>query len=372
MAIVLTTADPSFKLLMAFNNNVIRFNSDSVLVPAKAEIIGLGFDVVLYPHPDGSFYFNFKDYISAIINTDNFKDDLNVALPTYNYDWTSKIFLQNAITLKIYFTNSTFETKVLNLFWISAYLQVDEFSKTYPVVNFDDLFVLTPRTKNVLPRMKYWQGYPFDITFSALNAGFVDIENSGNPDTTNNIADPFTINRFVVSDGTNENYSLLLISGENSLNFSEETNDDTIILEKIIPDCSGKHYIKWINRFGGWNYWLFDRGRKILTPKGLGEINNDFNNLEDTLSPTLNIGVSSKKSIFVNDDVHEKDMLLLSDLFESPKIYLFTGEPNTVSNFNSWLEVGIKDKSTKIQDAKYNYINVEVEIELPTRTTRKL
>jgi hypothetical protein len=341
------------------------------LVPAKAEIIGLGFDVVLYPHPNGSFYFNFKDYISAIINTDNFKDDLNVALPTYNYNWTSKIYLQNAITLKIHFTNSTFETKVLNMSWISAYLQVDEFSQTYPVVNFDDLFVLTPRVKSVLPRMKYWEGYPFDITFYTLGAT-INIENSSNTDTINNLIDPFIINRFVISDGTNENYSLLLTPGENSLNFSEETTNDTIILEKIIPNCSGKHYIKWINRFGGWNYWLFDRGKKTLTPKALGEINNDFNNIEDTLSPTLNIGVSSKKSTIVNDDVHERDMLLLSDLFESPKIYLFTGEPNTVSNFNNWLEVGIKEKSTKIQDPKYNYINVEVEIELPARTTRTL
>ena len=94
--------------------------------------------------------------------------------------------------------------------------------------------------------------------------------------------------------------------------------------------------------------------------------------MEDTFSQTINIGVTSKKTIFANDDVSDVDMLMLGDLFESPKIYLFTGDPNTVNNFNNWMEVGLKEKTVRTEDSKINFLNVQVEIELPSRTTRTL
>ena len=373
MAIVFTKSIPQNKLLYAFNNNVVRFHSNSSLIPATAEIIGLGISIVLYPNPTGDFYFNFKEYISTIINTDNFKDDMNVVAGTWSYDWTSKILLQNAITIKIIFEDDTFETSLLNLNWLSSYMQVDEFKDTYFGGYLIEEFVLTPQINGIIPNLKYWYGYPFDFTMYTPNVGTnVDVKNiSINGLFTINNPHP-KIQRVVLSNGISELGLFNTYAGQNQFKLEDNVTDYYFNIEKIIPNCDNKHYLKWINRYGGWNYWLFDRGKKTITPKGIGEVNNDFNNVEDTLSQTINMGVTSRKSIAMNDDINDDDMMLLGDLFESPKVYLFTGKPNTFCGFKDWIEVNVKDKAIKIQDSKYNYINVQLEVELPARTTRTI
>lgn len=367
MAIQFTKAISQNKLLFAYNNNIIRFNSNSALIPATAEIIGLGVSVVLYPNPSGDFYFNFKDYISAIINSDNFKDDMVVPVGYWSYNWTPKIYLNNAITVKIIFEDTSFETIILNTKWLSAYCQLDSIE----VLPNNNPFILTPNNWDIKPVLKYWEGYPFDFTFYNPNPTNLSIVNENDYETGVGLQN-YLFSRVVITNGfdlipfvINNGVSDLALNLNGGINFP-------LSIEKIIPNCNDKHYIKWINRYGGWNYWLFDRGKKTITPKGLGEINNDFNNVEDTISQTVNIGVTSKKSISLNDDVSEIDMMMLVDLFESPKVYLFTGEPNTISSFNNWQEVNVKDKAVKIQDVKYNFINIQLEIDLPIRTTRTI
>mgnify|MGYP003397757308 FL=1 len=61
MAIVYKIDLPTDKILCAYNNNVIRFNSDSTETPISAVIEFNGLTVTLYPNPTGFFYFNFKD-----------------------------------------------------------------------------------------------------------------------------------------------------------------------------------------------------------------------------------------------------------------------------------------------------------------------
>lgn len=360
------------RLIFAFNNNIIRFDSDSGLVPETAEIGGLDVGIILYPHPDGSFYFNFKDYMSSIINTDNFKDDMVIPNGVWFYNWTSKIYLQNAITLKINFSDTTSETHVLNIQWLSAYMQLDEYKKTYPLNDIMDFFILTPQKIGDTPVLKYWEGYPFDFTIYTPNSDDITIYSIS---TDNKYVLDYThgiINRVLISNGSIEIPDMIRL-GFNQLDIYTGGTYIFLTIRKLIPICNNeKHYIKWINRYGGWNYWLFNHGKKTLNPKGLGVINNDFSNLEDTLSPIENIGVTSFKSILLIDDISDEDMVMLFDLFESPKIYLFTGEPNSVSTYHDWIEVNIKDKAVKIKDVKYNYVNVQIEIDLPTRITRIL
>lgn len=351
-------------LLFSFNNNIVRFNSDNPIAALKAEIIGLGIDVVLYPHPDGSFYFNFKDYMSSLINVDNYKDDMTVPVSIWNYDWSSKIYLQNTINFKITIKDNTIEELDISLNWLSAYCQLDN----KEILPIDTAFILTPKT-NQKPTLKYWTGYPFDFTFySGIKTANLKVSNLdiGSMYLTN-----YIFSRIIISNGLNE-MPMVSPTGISRLSLIDEVKGVLIDIEKINPNCDDKHYLKWINRYGGWNYWLFNKGRKNLNPKGLGEVNNDFNNIEDTLSQTLNIGVSSEKSIIVNDDVNDIDMAMLNDLFESPKIYIFTGKPNTVSDFSKWLEVNFKYKSVKIQDSKHSFINIQAEFEYPKRVTRTI
>ena len=58
--------------LMAYNNNVVRFFSDSSETVLNCQITIGSLVALIYPLPDGSFYFNFKEYITTQINTSNF------------------------------------------------------------------------------------------------------------------------------------------------------------------------------------------------------------------------------------------------------------------------------------------------------------
>ena len=61
MAIVYKTDLPTDKILCAYNNNVIRFKSDSTETPISATITFNGVTVTLYPNPNnGSFNIQFN------------------------------------------------------------------------------------------------------------------------------------------------------------------------------------------------------------------------------------------------------------------------------------------------------------------------
>lgn len=374
MAIIFDTELPDQnalenKLLFSFNNNIIKFHSDSPFPVRNCylQINAIGFN--LYPNPSGVFYYNLKEVISILMNANNFKDNFDPIDSNQNYkyqDW-SQIVLVSEIYIQINFLNNS-DTDYAKKYptFISGYSQLQNFKNTYPLRNFNKVFVISPSKK-----LNYWKGYPFDFCIFSLNFKNFKITN-----TSNNFELLFQENdivtRLQISDGLFSGD--LIVSEITNLEIEDFSNSNLEILQikKIITNCNDGHYIKWINQFGGWNYWLFKKGRINLQTKGIGELNNDFNNIEDTLSKTENIGVTAREMIYVFEDCNENDMLLFKDLLLSPKIYLFTGKPNTKTTYRDWIEITIKEKTNKIQDVKQNFVKVELEIELPELTTRTL
>lgn len=358
MAIVFSKSVNQDNLLFAFNNNIIRFNSTEP-DPISAEIIGFGFPIILYPHPNGGFYFNFKEYSTVAVNVDNFKDDLVYAPAVFLYDWTDKIYFPLEIEVKINFAGDVFETTTFDANFLSAYSQIDEID----FVKKTELKLLTVGNK-----LKYWKGYPFDFTFYNVDTSSFSIINIKDL-TVTIIANPFMFNRMMLSNGLNDNTTLVTAIGEVQY---EITGLGKITIETISANCNQNIYLKWINRFGGWNYWLFRKGRKTLSPKAIGELNNDFNDVDDTISQTISMGLTSQSSIFIQEDVHDEYIKIFTDLAESAKIYYFKGKPNQFSTPKDWIEVTLKDRLIKIQDAKRDFNNISFEIELPKRATRTI
>ena len=367
------------KLLLAYVNNVVEFSSNNVLAKTKATIsIGIS-TKTLFPSPTGNYYLNFKEWITSLINVDNFADTLQFDIigSGYIYDWTSKAYLNNVITFTVFFSDDSFETVTRNVKWLSAYLQLEDFKLKYPIN--DSLLnpvVLSPRKldANQTSYVKYWDGYPFDITVYSANGSDLIILNQTNLlDLTFNDVD--IINRIVISDGdtsTTIEGDLPLMDGLNSLKLTSSSLDYFLLLEKINDSCEG-HYIKWFNELGGWSYWLFPNGNRNRKTKDLGELNNDFNNLEDTISPTIQIGKTSNDTITVTSDIINKyEKTLLESIIDSPKIYLFTGQPYAKANYNDWLEVSLNTTDFRIVNAKEKLSKFNLIFELPQRNTRKL
>ena len=125
-----------------------------------------------------------------------------------------------------------------------------------------------------------------------------------------------------------------------------------------------------MNDLGGFNYWLFPNGNRNRKTKDLGEINNDYSNFEDTISPTIQMGKTANDVIQVASDVlTEQENLLLSGILDSPKIYLFTGQPFAKAGVNDWMEVSISGSDYRISNAKQSQNKFNFTFELPQRNT---
>jgi hypothetical protein len=512
MAIVFSKELNELDLLFAYNNNNVIFSHDTVLTATRATVYLTDFDFqfTLYPDPSGNFHFNYKTAVSNLINQNNFADTscFDLVTPIVNnfkarvisdggtfesfdclvqqiYDlgvdpiiaWTDEIFKYTNVVYTIYFSNNTTNTITKSYEFLSAYVNYQNFKKLYPSFPYP---VTTEMMLKPIPYLKYWSGYPFDITFyngemSDLNIGTItnigqtfSLRNpiwevntitpnigcfsNGTPSFNGSVGDDVTfyynrptdndilssirendiismsnssigtwvysvnsisktggiyainlkivtigtivspINGSIISNSitlanglintetyTNENRIIRVVisNGNEFINLERGynnflINNVSIQIEKITGHCNG-HYIKWLNSFGGWNYWLFYKGNDTLTTKDLGQIYNDYNDVVDTVSPYISIGKTSENNIAVRqDDITENEMQILNDLLDSPKVYLFTGEPNENATCHDWLEVNIKAGSFRVSSSREKMNNLNLTIEIPTNTTKIL
>jgi len=369
MAIIFNKTIPSDKLCLAYNNNILDFTTNNVLDVINCQVTINGTSIVLYPHPNKRFYLNLKQYITSFLNVDNFKDDLDVDIITTSfYNWTDKIYLDTEIDIQINFVDLSNETATINSNWLSGYLQL---KNRTPIVN-NELFVLTPQ-KNNTAFLKIWKGYPIDFclynpntseTISFWYNDIIEVLTSTND---------FTILRTILSDGLYmtfvdgaEDVYNLVIKSDDVIKFTYNTIQTT-------PKCDNGFYIKWINCFGGYSYWLFENWELNQNTKDLGEINNDYNNLEDTLSKSIQIGKTSQNRVNVTTDtINEQEQLLLSDLFDSPKIYWFIGLPTEINNFDDWTEISLVTSNIPLTSTKRNLNKFNLTFELPQNDTRTI
>jgi len=377
MAIVFNKDLREDRVNLAYNNNIVEFFTDSG--PAAYCDINIGTDTIrLYPGPSGFFSYNFKELITTILNTSNFKDYLNPSLPSsYVYDWSLPVLLFEDIDFNLVLQDESVETASKSVYWLSGYVQLTNYKRLYPSLDLlIDKSTLLQRPLNDSYYnffSKYWAGYPFDATFLKIVDEDIDITNNTN--AVNYVFDDINtdVERLVFSDGRTDvtiEDALPLITGYNDLAVNEQFN---ILLQKIVPTCTDGHYIKWINSFGGWSYWLFYKGNENLATKEVGFLFNDYLNLEETISPYVSMGKTSETSIQLSQDgITEFDYTILKDLLDSAKVYLFTGTPFSQNNFNDWVEVNLKAGNFRTSNSRGDQYNLNFTIELPLNVTRTL
>lgn len=377
MAIVFDKDLREDRVNLAYNNNIVEFFTDSG--PAAYCDINIGTDTIrLYPSPSGFFSYNFKELITTLLNTSNFKDNLSPSLlSSYVYDWSYQSLLFGDIDFNLVLQDESVETASKSVYWLSGYVQLTNYKRLYPSLDLlIDKSTLLQRPLNDSYYnffSKYWVGYPFDLTFLKIVDTSINIENLTNAVSYDFNAINTDVERLVFSDGRTDvtiEDALPLINGYNDLNINSQFN---ILLQKIVPTCTDGHYIKFINSFGGWSYWLFYKGNENLSTKEVGFLFNDNSNLEDTISPYVSMGKTSETSLQISQDsITEFEYTILKDLLDSPKIYLFTGTPFSQNTFNDWVEVNLKAGNFRTSNSRGDQYNLNLTIELPLNVTRTL
>lgn len=371
-------------LLMAYNNNVVRFKSNSGIDVLTASITGFGIDVLLYPNPAGEFYFNLLEYIKSQINTNDFEDDLvynlsPIDIDSFNYDVDPGAYLEDDLTITLTMIDDSTEIATRKLQFISGVNQLEDFRRgniINPALPFNILSPPRKRTANTFD-IKYWEGYPFEFSYYSKDQNIpLDIIN-----TTNAVNQALNIdghiNSLFISDGdtdtTLEDF-LPMVVGINKIRFrvDDVLQEVFLNLNKVDSDCGV--YFKFRNQFGRNSYWLFHenhfRGRTV---KQIGELYNDWENLEDTISQTKQIGKSSDETLnCFAKDVSIYDREILDQILDSPKIWMFTGERFSRADRMSWIEVKVKTTALQIYDTTKRKYNFKVDFDLPQRYTQTL
>jgi hypothetical protein len=378
MAVIFDITLDESKLHSSGVNNIIRFYSDSTASAVqKAEISffngGTPIVKVIYPGPSQKFFYNFSELVTAIINKTNFSDTIDYS--TFINSWTEKLYLRDTLTIKVYFEDTTFESATLDTNWLAAFFQYHEYKGVYNLpLDKTEAFLLKPKEKNRPISIKYWPGLPFSFGFYTGNFDGTTTGGAliGGPSSPQELGDFFTVTRLVISDGATENLAL----HQGPALYSIETSDSntmTFWLNKLATGClENKMYIKWLNQLGDYDFWLFDKPDTERTTKSLGYTNNDFNNFINTVSPQEHIGWTGNDSLTAYGTFSEQDLIVLRDLFISPKIYKFTGTPGEHSTDLDWLEIKLKPGSREIISRRFNNTQLKIEFEMPKLITRKL
>jgi|GEM_PF-1828811 len=368
------------KLRMAYNNDILRFRGSGTGTPQYCDVTFGNVALQLYPAPDGSFFLNMRPYASALINTRNFEDtvvtNLNVPVPNSFVYPAEGIYLSLNISFNIAYVDGSSDSQSTSLSWLAGAEQYGD----YHIFDVQNILVLSPFIKDTADRyyLKYWQGYPFDIglylnpvkKFSVLNESVL-------------LGQQFSISsvtsRLFLSDGrTDETLEELIPmkEGHNLLRVTNESNpalpDKYIHLEKVPYTCGV--YLKWLNKYGGYSYWLFeDTYSAERGAKSLGELDRDFNNLEDSFGRTALIGRESQDTLKIVAELLTADeSRIVEGILDSPKIYLFTGKPFSQNGYRNWVEVQLKTGNARIKNAKQPLTNFSFDIELPVRYTQTL
>lgn len=377
------------KLRMAYNNDVFRFLSTLVGTPKYAEVTlnttatpdkpeVIIFSIRLYANPDGEFYINLQPYIAAIINTRNFEDTLITSTIAGNpdsflYAFATGTTLSATLHISITHGDTTVESSTFSLTWLTGVQQQQNY---YSIDNGDFLLLSVPKEGSLIEwPLKYWQGYPFDISFykpMTLDTEITIVNE------TNRISQTFNqkalVNRLIFCDGqTDETLDsvLPLTEGINKLKF-DIPNPKWVTLEKLPYRCGV--YLKWLNTFGGYSYWLFEDTYPIdRTSKELGEIDVDNANLENTNGRTTSLGRETRDSIKIITELLTHDERgIVEGILESPKIYMFIGKPYSKNSHLDWIEVSLKTTSTRIKNSKQALTNFAFDIMLPQRFSQRL
>ena len=375
MAISFSKSLSTTALLNTYNNNVVKFSSDNILDATKCVINIGGTDYTITPNTSNVFRFNFKMVTEVLINSNNFTDDILPVLALADdtslvYNDTTNSYLSELVTYTITFSDTTTENTTKTYKFFKSIEQLEQ-NKIGTITTGDNIYMLSPFKKSTADtyNVTYFEGYPFDLSIYLNSAGTTTVLNQTNALTYDF---PFvnTVNRFFLSDGrttiTIGDY-LPLVNGLNELKITRGSDIIYVNVTKV-PSRLGV-YVKWLNQYGGWNYWLFNCiHKREIKDKNLKKIFNDFDDVSETTVPFFDIGKSSIETLtLISKRVSEDDQFVLNGIIDSPRVYLFTGTYLTQVTDVSWLGVSKKGSTNKITDYKKKTANYKLKIELPSR-----
>lgn len=362
-------------LINSYNVNTVKFKTDTApSVSLYAEVI-IGSDTfTIYPDPSEEFYFSFEDIFPALINASRFIDNVfpNIVGSGYVY-LDNTLYLEQQIDYKIY---------------LEGVQDPEELSQTYKLVksveqpfNYSDQLVDTTSDKLNLRSyytdqknyhaVTYFEGHPFDLPIYSNAAQQVNILNETNSSEMDvNLS--VGINRVVICDGDTDSTiqgDLLLQTGLNKIKISVSGYEIVLILKKEEADCAP--FFKFATNKGAFGYFRANRQyEKIVKTKTLANLQLLHQDIAEEVRNLLSLGKSAENTFrFAFTRITHDEMLQLQDIFESPRVDMFTKTQfQGLTTQFSWIGISIMDKSFRIYDSEKKLYEMTMDAKIQMKT----
>lgn len=139
---------------------------------------------------------------------------------------------------------------------------------------------------------------------------------------------------------------------------------------KALPFCSGDRLVKYLDHTGQYRFYTFNKFYEVKdTPQAIGTTNKFITSILTGQSSDQNIGYRNERKLSLTTDATAEQLAMLSDLFLSPRVYLYIGD-GVGDTLKDWLEVTITS-NTPIKRRKAIGGRVDAVITLPDHYTIK-
>lgn len=362
MAINFIQNIPTDKFVCAYDNNVVKWTLTGTGLFKSVLETPIG-DFELTGIVEGGteiYYFNFLEVFKVIVNQEtNFSDSGFVYDDQISAD--TKLYKNITITYKqIDSLGTEIDSQTFTYHVIKGVNQLDE------RIHTEDFYRTSKHNGQTI--MDMWEGYPFSFAFSTFGGydGSVQFNR-----------DIFFFNRVVFTTGNIARISLIGEDGEytntlpvfnqtflagqtTNVVFTPSTESAKI---NVHPYCEG-FYLKWFNKEGAYDYWLFSKKAQAnIKDKSLGEVNTNYNNLNLLEGVSNELGkVESKTVKLTASFLDEFQFNRLIGIAKSPVVYYWVND--------KFIRVKVNVSISFIESNKRG--SVEVEMMLPERMTQKI
>ena len=137
----------------------------------------------------------------------------------------------------------------------------------------------------------------------------------------------------------------------------------------ISPKCDEDKILKYLDRNGQYRFHSFNRFWQLNhDPSNIGSINKSITSLITDRTDRNNIGYRDDRTLrLVDENVTAEELEILSDIFISPRVFLYIGQNNS-DLATDYIEVTVRGDNI-IRNRKNKFTRVDLEVKLPQTYT---
>lgn len=144
--------------------------------------------------------------------------------------------------------------------------------------------------------------------------------------------------------------------------------DGVYVAEKYVvikPWCTNNRLVKYLDKSGQFRFYPFNKyweGKD--KPTLLGKTNELITNILTAQSNSKTVGYKNERTVtLVADEVAADELTILSQIYTSPRVYLYIGD-GTTDEAKDWILVEVKGDNVN-KKRKANFSKVQIDCILP-------